>query len=337
MRPWLAAACWWLLAAFQLQKDAVVKYKSLAERASLDLRASSLVASTMGYKTLKDLGIASEVQADERPIPDIADFDVPLIMGSRLKEPIKTIQEAAKISWDREREGAVEDDGFPRTAEEVKRLEMLFSHGHRPRILVDKVVVGIVVMSPKGTHQKAYSVRPARVRNNRDVDLIKLVQNVWVSLKDLEWCTQNGVETASDLQYISAVHIPKEGVLESFWKELQEQPSGRVSSILQEREHTHQDAAEESMQEQNKQRLWLSSKRQRNATEPTTVSKDEPLRLHATAVVVDLSWSWAPLAHGRGSDVPEFMRASRKCGQTRALNTTCEANSMHGAIKVCRQ
>ena len=246
----MAAACWWLLAAFQLQKYAVVKYKSLAERASLDLRASSLVASTMGYKTLKDLGIASEVQADERTISDITDLDVPLVMGSRLKEPIKTIQEAAKVSWDREREGAVEDEDFPRTAEELKRLEILFFRGHRPRILVDKGVDGIVVMSPKGAHQKAYSVRPARVRNNRDVDLIKLVQNVWVSSEDLEWCTQNGVETASDLQYISAVHIPKGGVLENLWKELQEQPSGRVSSILQEREHTHQAAAEESMQKQ---------------------------------------------------------------------------------------
>ena len=202
---------------------------------------------------------------------------------------------------------------------------------------MDKGVNGIVVVRPKGAHQKAYRACPARVRNNRDVDLIKLVQKIWVSSEDLEWCAQNGVETASDLQYISAVHIPKEGVLESFWKELQEQPSGRVSSILQEREHTHQAAAEESMQKQNKQRLWLSSKRQRNATEPTTVSGDEPLRLHATAVVVDLSWSWAPLAHGRGYDVPEFMRTSRKDAQTRALSTTCEANSMHGAVKVWRQ
>ena len=337
MRPWLAATCWWLLAVFQLQKDAVVRCKSPTEGASLDLRASSRAASTMGYKTLKDLGIAPEVQADEGIIAGITEVDVPVVMGSRLKEPIKTIQEAAKVSWDREREGAVEDDGFPRTAEEMKRLEILFFRGHRPRILVDKGGDGIVVMSPKGAHQKAYSVRPARVRNNRDVDLTKLVQDVWVSSKDLEWCTQNGVETASDLQYISAVHIPKEGVLERFWKELQEQPSGRVSSILQEREHTHQAAAEESMQKQNKQRLWISSRRQRNATEPTTVSKDEPLRLHATAVVVDLSWSWAPLAHGRGYDVPEFMRASRKDVQTRALSTTCEANSMHGAVKVWRQ
>ena len=177
MTPLLAAACWRLLTAFQLQKDAVVKYKSLAERASLDLRASSRAASTMGYKTLKDLGIASEVQADERTISDITDLDVPLVMGSRLKEPIKTIQEAAKVSWDREREGAVEDDGFPRTAEEMKRLEILFFRGHRPRIHVDKGVDGTMVMSPEAAYPKMHNVRRAHVQNNHDVGLIKLVQN----------------------------------------------------------------------------------------------------------------------------------------------------------------
>ena len=166
MRPWLASACWQLLIALQLQKDAVVIYKSLAERATLDLRVFTRVASTIRCRTLEDLGNTSEVQADERIIPDITDLDVPLVMGSRLREPIKAIQTAAKVSWDREREGAVEDEDVPRAAEELKRL----------------------------------------------------------------------------------------GILE--------------------RQHTHQSAAEGSMQKRIKHRLWLASKRQRKATEPTTVSRN---------------------------------------------------------------
>ena len=53
------------------------------------------------------------------------------------------------------------------------------------------------------------------------------------SAEDREWCTLNRVETSSDLQYISAAHIPKGGALESLWKELQGQPSGMVTAILQ--------------------------------------------------------------------------------------------------------
>ena len=111
MRPWLAAACWRLLIALQLPKDAVVVYKNLAERASLDLKAATLVTSTSGCRTLGDFGNTSEVQAGERIIPDIADLDVPLVMGNRLRDPIiKAIQETAQVSWDRKLKGWVEDE-----------------------------------------------------------------------------------------------------------------------------------------------------------------------------------------------------------------------------------
>ena len=75
----------------------------------------------------------SEVQADERAIPDITDLDVPLVMGNRLREPIiKAIQEAAKVSWDRKRKGSVEDEDAPLSSEELRRLESLsFSTGTR--------------------------------------------------------------------------------------------------------------------------------------------------------------------------------------------------------------
>ena len=61
------------------------------------------------------------------------------------------------------------------------------------------------------------------------------------------------------------------------------------------RKYTHQAAAGRHLQKRVKQRWWLPSKRHRKATEPATVSDDEQLRLDVAAVVVDLSWSWAPL------------------------------------------
>ena len=39
------------------------------------------------------------------------------------------------------------------------------------------------------------------------------------------------------------------------------------------------------------------------------MSKSEQMRLDAAAMVVGLSWSWAPLQSGLGHDAPEFMIA----------------------------
>ena len=68
------------------------------------------MVNTIGCRTLEDLENTSEVQADERIIPAITDSDVPVVMGSRLKEPIKAIQETARVSWDRKRERAMENE-----------------------------------------------------------------------------------------------------------------------------------------------------------------------------------------------------------------------------------
>ena len=172
MRPWLAAACWRLLIALQLQKDAVVPYKSLTERASLGSRVSTLVASTIGCKTFEDLGNTSGMQADEKIIPGITGLDAPLVMGSRLREPIKAIQETAKIFWDKERGGVVEDEDVPLTAEEMKRLGILFYRRHKPRIPVDKDADGTFEMSPEGAYSRMHKVRCERARSNRDIDLV---------------------------------------------------------------------------------------------------------------------------------------------------------------------
>ena len=180
-------------------------------------------------------------------------------------------------------------------------------------------------------------MRRALVQGNRDIGLVNLMQIGEASAEDLEWCTLNRVETSSDLQYISAAHTPKGRTLERLWKKLQRQPSGIVASILQEEKRTHQAALETSLQKRVKPRLWLQSKRQRVTAEPTTVSRDEQLRMDAAAAVVDLSWSWAPLSHGLGHDVPEFTTARRRAAQTKALATAFEANLTHGAVKAWRQ
>ncbi len=90
-----------LLISLQLQKDALVVCKRLAEEAILDLRVSTLADSTIGCRPLEGLESTSEVQEDERIIPAITNLDVPLVMVSRLKEPIKAIQETARVSRDK--------------------------------------------------------------------------------------------------------------------------------------------------------------------------------------------------------------------------------------------
>ena len=57
-------------------------------------------------------------------IPVIADVDIPLVMSSQLKELSKSIREAAKVSWDLRREGAVGDEGAPLPAEELSAQEL---------------------------------------------------------------------------------------------------------------------------------------------------------------------------------------------------------------------
>ena len=139
MRTWLAATGWRLLTALQLPRDAVVSYENLTERARLDLRVSTLVASTSGYRTLEDLGNTAELQAGERIIPNIADLDVPLVMGNRLREPIiKAIQEAAKVSWDLKLKGWVEDEYVPWPARELERLESFCCNRYKLRIPADE-------------------------------------------------------------------------------------------------------------------------------------------------------------------------------------------------------
>ena len=92
----------------------------------------------MGYRTLEDLKNVSEVQVDEKIIPAIADLDIPLVMSSRLKKLSKSIREAAKVSWDLRREGAVEDEDAPLPSEELKRSGALFFSRYKLRFSADE-------------------------------------------------------------------------------------------------------------------------------------------------------------------------------------------------------
>ena len=66
----------------------VVTHKRLTEEAGLSEKIATFLVSTVGCRTVEDLENVSEAQVDEEIIPAIADLDVPLVMGSRLKELI---------------------------------------------------------------------------------------------------------------------------------------------------------------------------------------------------------------------------------------------------------
>ena len=68
----------------------------------------------MGHRTLKDLEDMSKVQLNEKIIPAIADIEVTLVMGSRLKTLIKSRRKSAEVSWDPRRKETVEDKDVPR-------------------------------------------------------------------------------------------------------------------------------------------------------------------------------------------------------------------------------
>ena len=74
----------------------------------------------MGHRTFEDLKNMSEVQLNEKIIPTIADLEVTLVMGSRLKKLIKLRRESAEVSWDPKRKEAVEDEDVPSPSEEPR-------------------------------------------------------------------------------------------------------------------------------------------------------------------------------------------------------------------------
>ena len=120
------------------EAEALVTYRRLAVKAGLSEKIATFLVNDMGCRRLEDLENVSEAQVDEKIIPAITGLDVPLVMGSRLKKLIKSIQEAAKVSWERKRKGTVEDEDVPLPSEELKRLESLFFNRYKLRVSADE-------------------------------------------------------------------------------------------------------------------------------------------------------------------------------------------------------
>ena len=98
-KTWAAATCWQLLIALQLPRYDWCR---------------------MGHRTLKDLENMSEVQVDEKIIPAIADLEVTLVMGSRLRKLIKSRRGAWEVSWYPKRKKTGADEGVPLPSEEPR-------------------------------------------------------------------------------------------------------------------------------------------------------------------------------------------------------------------------
>ena len=101
--------------AIQLQEDALVTYKRLAEKSGLDERIAIFLVNIMGCRTLEDLGNVTELQVDEKIVPAIANLDTPVVMSSRLKKLIKTVQGTSKVSlvYEHAEEKQSEDTPLP--------------------------------------------------------------------------------------------------------------------------------------------------------------------------------------------------------------------------------
>ena len=95
-----------------------------------------------GYSTLKVLENVSEAQVDEKIIPAIAELDVPLVTNNQ-QRLIQAIREAAEVSWDLKRRGAVEDVSLP--SEELKRSGALLFSRYKLRFSADEDAVETVV------------------------------------------------------------------------------------------------------------------------------------------------------------------------------------------------
>ena len=120
--------------AIQLQEDALVTYKRLAEKSGLDERIAIFLVNIMGCRTLEDLGNVTELQVDEKIVPAIANLDTPVVMSSRLKKLIKTVQGTSKVSLVYEHAEETQSEDTPLPSEEMKRLETLFFDRYKLRI-----------------------------------------------------------------------------------------------------------------------------------------------------------------------------------------------------------
>ncbi len=113
------------------EEEALVTCKRLTGK--MNERIATLLVSNMRCTTLVNREDPSEAQGDNKIIPAITDLNISSAMSSRMKELIKAIRDAAKVSWDLKRRGTVEDEDAPLPSRKSKRLGSLLYSRYRLR------------------------------------------------------------------------------------------------------------------------------------------------------------------------------------------------------------
>ena len=224
----------------RLQEDALSIYKRLAEKTGLDERLATFLVNTMGCRTLGDLENVSELQVDEI----ITDLEAPLVMGSRLKRLIRTIQEASRVSLGPEHAGAGVHEGVALPSEELRRLDALFFGRYKLRIPVDEDADESVVSRLKHQLSKHYikfedilktktrKGESAEIRIERRCQDLSTVLGNKTGLGEHEKAEQKNVTiTAED--YLSALWTYILGLARAGVEEIRDRPEADETSDSQ--------------------------------------------------------------------------------------------------------
>ena len=152
---------------------------------------------------------------------------------------------------------------------------------------------------------------------NRDGPIAEALQSFSASEADVHWCSENGLESCSDLQFIAEHFLPDGAAIRALWCKLQGRPTMMVDVVVEALKVEKLAAHPVAHKSRFQQRAWLPSKRRKTAAPPATVSQDQEARVQAASAVVDLSWSWAGSGFGLGYEVPAFMADRRRVAQAK--------------------
>ena len=120
------------------EEEALVTYKRLTGKMGLNEKIATLLVSNMRCTTLKDHENPQRHGGGDKIIPAITDLSIPSVVSSRVKELIKAIREAAKVSLDLKQKGTVGDVVVPLPSGKLKRLETLLFNRYKLRFSADK-------------------------------------------------------------------------------------------------------------------------------------------------------------------------------------------------------
>ena len=129
----------------------------------------------------------------------------------------------------------------------------------------------------------------------------------------LQWCSEQGLLTCSDLQYLPEDVLPGIPDLHSAWSWLQGHTSAGVAEVLNILALTSSlpGSAVQRVQRQSDRKIFRPCL---SRATPRTLSEDEMRRRTVSREAVELSWNWAP-GFGLGRSVPDFMKERRQAMQ----------------------